>query len=198
MSNVESVETVETFDIANDVVVIDKCSICLETIEDSCATLECGHTFHATCISNWFRSQHITCPECRGVPSKCMSKKCAGIRFQELKKIMRRKNPPKALAKAFKEYDKKNKVYTKRKAKRKALKQEVKELAKHPKVKEYLSKKRRTGWEVEFRDRINMEKLRYVIGATDYPGVHIRAITERPMVLAQTIEFENGTRYTIS
>jgi hypothetical protein len=127
-----------------------------------------------------------------------MSKKCAGIRFQELKKIMRRKNPPKALANAFKEYDKKNKAYTKRKAKRKALKQEVKELAKHPKVKEYLSKKRRAGWEAEFRDRINMEKLRYTIGATDYSGVHIRAITERPMVLAQTIEFENGTRYTIS
>ena len=196
--SVETVEKVETVQTANDVVVVDKCAICLETIEESCATLECGHTFHATCISDWFRSQHITCPECRGVPTKCLSKKCATIRFKELQKIMRRKNPPKELAKAFKAYNKKTKAHAQRKAKRKALRQEVKELAKHPKVKEYLSKKRRTGWEVEFRDQVNMENLRYTIGATDFPGVHIRAITERPMVLAQTIEFENGTRYTIS
>lgn len=179
-------------------VVVDTCSICLEQIHASCATLECGHTFHANCISNWFRSQHVTCPECRGVPTKCMSKKCASVRFKELQKIMRRKNPPKALVSAFKSYKKKKKAYTDRRARRKILKKEVRELAKHPKVKEYLLKKKQAGWQMEFQDRLKMECEKYVIGSTDFQGVDIRAITEQPMVLAQTIEFENGTRYTIS
>lgn len=179
-------------------VVADTCSICLEQIHNSCATLECGHTFHANCISDWFRSQHVTCPECRGVPSKCMSKTCASARFQELQKIMRRKNPPKALVHAFKAYKKKKKAYTDRRARRKVLKKEVQELAKHPKVKEYLSKKRQTGWQMDFHDKLRMEQQKYIIGCTDYEGVNVRAITKQPMVLAQTIEFENGTRYTIS
>ena len=188
----------ERIEQAQNVEVVDTCSICLEQIHDSCAKLDCGHAFHANCISNWFRSQHVTCPECRGVPNKCMSKRCASIRFKELQCIMRRKNPPSDLVKAFAKLNKKKKAFAKRKAKRKVLQNEVKELAKDPKVKEYLSKKRKIGWQIDLRDKIKMEHEKFLIGSTDYDGVNIRAITERPLVLAQTIEFENGTRYTIN
>ena len=88
-------------------IAVDTCSICLSDLTDNKTTLECGHTFHADCISSWFRSQHVSCPECRGVPNKCLSRKCADTRFRELQKLSRKKNAPKNLVEAFKSYKRK-------------------------------------------------------------------------------------------
>lgn len=177
---------------------VDTCSICLSDLTDNKTTLECGHTFHADCISSWFRSQHVSCPECRGVPNMCLSKKCAHTRFRELQKLSRKKNAPKNLVEAFKSYKRKQHQYQLRKAKRRALAKEARDLAKHPIVKDYLSKKRRSSWQAEFKDKLRMEEHKYLIGCTDYDGVKVRAISDQPLKLAQTIEFENGTRLVLN
>lgn len=175
----------------------DTCSICLGDLTDNKTTLECSHTFHADCISSWFRSQHVSCPECRGTPNTCMARKSANIRFRELQKLSQKKNAPKSLVQVFKTYKRKKYQFKLRKAKRKALGKEARDLAKTPIVKEYLSKKRRSSWQVEFKDKLKMEEEKYLIGCTDYEGVNVRAITNQPLKLAQTIEFENGTRLVI-
>ncbi|KAF5197412.1 hypothetical protein FRX31_013001 [Thalictrum thalictroides] len=44
----------------------EDCSICLEHIKegDDARTIDCNHTFHADCISEWVEQQ-ATCPLCR-------------------------------------------------------------------------------------------------------------------------------------
>ena len=44
----------------------EKCSICLENIENNEYNLpECNHNFHTNCIITWFRAGHNCCPLCR-------------------------------------------------------------------------------------------------------------------------------------
>jgi hypothetical protein len=43
---------------------IIECSICLENIENDSIVLSCNHSFHKTCIENWFLRDR-TCPMCR-------------------------------------------------------------------------------------------------------------------------------------
>jgi len=43
------------------------CSICLEDLDDSAITLDCGHAFHPICAVTWFR-RSPTCPVCRSLP----------------------------------------------------------------------------------------------------------------------------------
>lgn len=45
---------------------VEPCAICHEPLEKSTATIECGHTFHYSCIFQWHQS-HETCPLCRNV-----------------------------------------------------------------------------------------------------------------------------------
>lgn len=46
---------------------MDPCPVCTEDLQSApTLTLECGHTFHAACITQWFRYYHTTCPVCRG------------------------------------------------------------------------------------------------------------------------------------
>ena len=43
---------------------VSTCSICLDTMNKELKTLDCGHSFHNSCVSTWF--QHKTsCPLCR-------------------------------------------------------------------------------------------------------------------------------------
>lgn len=43
-----------------------ECSVCLAGITRGAGTtLECGHTFHSTCIERWKATGHRTCPMCR-------------------------------------------------------------------------------------------------------------------------------------
>ena len=47
------------------------CAICRDGLHDEsmpCMTLECGHTFHASCACNWFRQGNPACPLCRDNP----------------------------------------------------------------------------------------------------------------------------------
>lgn len=46
-----------------------ECSICMGAIDNEGPThsLECGHTFHCSCICTWFRQGNGTCPNCRDV-----------------------------------------------------------------------------------------------------------------------------------
>ena len=45
---------------------MEQCAICHETLEKNAATIECGHTFHYSCIFRWHQN-HDTCPLCRNV-----------------------------------------------------------------------------------------------------------------------------------
>tara|TARA_A100001015_G_scaffold278258_1_gene338287 strand:+ start:798 stop:1244 length:447 start_codon:yes stop_codon:yes gene_type:complete len=47
----------------------DECSICLDKFkkDDKIIKLNCNHTYHFQCISQWFK-QDITCPICRQSP----------------------------------------------------------------------------------------------------------------------------------
>jgi len=47
------------------------CAICRDGLHDEsmpCMTLECGHTFHASCACHWFRQGNPACPLCRDNP----------------------------------------------------------------------------------------------------------------------------------
>ena len=45
------------------------CAICHESLDDESGhhQLACGHTFHPSCIIQWFRNGHNTCPLCKDV-----------------------------------------------------------------------------------------------------------------------------------
>ena len=46
---------------------LDKCSICLEVINDNTPNIECGHMFHRECLKKHFKNQNnnYSCPLCR-------------------------------------------------------------------------------------------------------------------------------------
>tara|TARA_B110001469_G_C9442216_1_gene223892 strand:+ start:181 stop:660 length:480 start_codon:yes stop_codon:yes gene_type:complete len=55
---------------------IQNCSICLRDIEnEECLTIQCNHTFHKSCILNWFRtpSSSGNCPLCNDNPHNCIT-----------------------------------------------------------------------------------------------------------------------------
>ena len=42
------------------------CSICQEDVtSDAEHVLECGHTFHSSCLIRWLRHGNLSCPNCR-------------------------------------------------------------------------------------------------------------------------------------
>ena len=50
----------------------ENCSICLSNLSKDKLKLDCGHTFHEACISEYFitcikNNQDATCPLCRKV-----------------------------------------------------------------------------------------------------------------------------------
>lgn len=46
------------------------CSICACDVEEHGTTLDCGHTFHVSCIIQWFRYEHTSCPNCRSTHTR--------------------------------------------------------------------------------------------------------------------------------
>ncbi len=46
---------------------LGECPVCLCDIKRRacCATMACGHAFHARCLRSWFRRRPLTCPMCR-------------------------------------------------------------------------------------------------------------------------------------
>jgi hypothetical protein len=48
----------------NEKLILEKCTICLDDLNDNKQRLLCGHNFHKMCIDNW-RNEKNTCPCCR-------------------------------------------------------------------------------------------------------------------------------------
>jgi hypothetical protein len=44
-----------------------QCPVCLDALDGSVMTLNCGHSFHSSCVAHWFR-RNPTCPVCRSLP----------------------------------------------------------------------------------------------------------------------------------
>ena len=96
---------------------MDVCAICQEEARDSCLTIECGHTYHAACISTWFRRGNTTCPSCRSEPptlpimdaftrASLLRKKYKRSTCPELKRLVE------ALRRAENKYSEKIRAYT--------------------------------------------------------------------------------------
>lgn len=64
--SLEKLVPVETFSKRESVASVD-CCICIDKIQngDSVRTLECGHTYHACCITPWLTEHRATCPLCK-------------------------------------------------------------------------------------------------------------------------------------
>ena len=57
-------ETEDKYPICNEVEEIDKCPICFDNLSNDIKILNCGHTFHKSCIDYWVKI-NPTCPYCR-------------------------------------------------------------------------------------------------------------------------------------
>lgn len=79
-----------------------QCSICLETVEEGTGhahTLECQHTFHASCLIGWMRRGNLSCPMCRNnleenwdnaiIPRMALNERASYVR-----RMSRRANAP--------------------------------------------------------------------------------------------------------
>lgn len=167
------------------------CSICLETMDSqtSLTLEECTHTFHSTCIVKWFRSQHSSCPQCRGEPNHMMSFMDATLRLKELIRISKTKQAPVKLKQAIQKLEQTRHTINQSRTKRKLIGQEATELKKHPKVQQYLDKLNKSQGRVALqsmkKETEQLAQLEYAIGATDY-GVPVRNITSTP-ILAITL-----------
>ena len=43
---------------------VNECAICLDSMNTQTLTISCGHTYHSSCLLNWFE-YNMTCPVCR-------------------------------------------------------------------------------------------------------------------------------------
>lgn len=171
---------------------MEKCSICLEDLSDNVTTLEdCQHKFHANCIVQWFRSQHTSCPECRGEPNRVMCKKSALVRFKYLKKQLKKKKDNKLLQNAFKKLERLKFNIRSRAEKRKAMREDIKQLKKHAKVKEYLTKQRACHNKHKLLDEEKLKEAKYLIGCTDF-NTGLKAITAQPMQMVHQYRVNNN------
>ena len=84
-----------------------RCSICHDTEEsENFTTLECGHEFHSSCIIQWFRSDQVECPMCRGTPSFILTRMEAHARSSMILRKAKKKGAPKELKKLVEKYRK--------------------------------------------------------------------------------------------
>lgn len=74
------------------------CTICLEcnASKATCA-LRCGHSFHADCAIDWFRTGNDGCPLCRSDDYRRMDPATVHTRAKFLRAHARRKNAPETL-----------------------------------------------------------------------------------------------------
>ena len=69
------------------------CAICLEPIGESEYKLECDHTFHRQCVTEWFDTQlrqgnPLTCPLCRQHHNNPQSLPSQGISSMQMKRLV--------------------------------------------------------------------------------------------------------------
>jgi len=81
----------------------DVCPICWETYDNKKPEhqLECGHSFHCSCIVKWFRSGNLACPCCRAVPQSTgfANFRDRRSRLRLMMRLANRKDAPVALKK---------------------------------------------------------------------------------------------------
>jgi hypothetical protein len=91
----------------------DRCVICLESLkgESTCISLpECGHTFHATCLLEWFWDTKGSCPLCRREPRGQYRRHMSQDGMIKLcKRLARRKECNRVIRSFAREITKKNK-----------------------------------------------------------------------------------------
>lgn len=80
---------------------VNTCCVCLDDInEDKSHTLECGHSFHSSCIINWFRKGNSNCPLCN---DKTITTNLGYFQkietIKDIKKLSRKKSCPVVLKK---------------------------------------------------------------------------------------------------
>jgi hypothetical protein len=61
----------------------EKCSICLENIENQVSKTKCNHFFHKNCIFEWINNNKNTCPLCRKNILKCLNNCKNGLIYKE-------------------------------------------------------------------------------------------------------------------
>jgi len=86
------------------------CSICYEVLTESDSNLECGHTFHSTCIIKWFRSGKQNCPLCNDISIDTQNI-FWGTKIEtisQIKKLGRKKNCPLNIKKTLDDVKKTN------------------------------------------------------------------------------------------
>ena len=77
------------------------CNICLqENPEEPMTTLECGHSFHTSCILKWFRGPSSTCPMCRAEPQTILAYPDVIERCRMLRRKAGAKHAPPSLKRA--------------------------------------------------------------------------------------------------
>lgn len=142
-----------------------QCSICLEEEDDrnNMYQLDCGHVFHISCIQNWFRSGHDSCPNCRSNKFDRIDWADVSSRAMYLRRISTRKNAPKELKKMVKKV---KKIEQKRRNVHKEMRQFRK---KHRKVLRKLKQLE----EKYYSTRNRGEDLNYIIGCMSFPNIHV-------------------------
>jgi len=64
-------ENVVNEDPMNENRVNEECSICLSKIDENSYLTNCNHAFCQSCLEEWFQTNHISCPLCRGQITEC-------------------------------------------------------------------------------------------------------------------------------
>ena len=81
----------------------DYCTICLNDTDGPFHTLECGHSFHTTCILRWFQDGHRECCNCRAEHTQQRAKYQTPA--QRIATARRRKHLSPALRREIERYD---------------------------------------------------------------------------------------------
>ncbi|MBP01733.1 MAG: hypothetical protein CMM25_02830 [Rhodospirillaceae bacterium] len=128
------------------------CSICLEQLETQ-HSLDCGHSFHPSCIVNWFRRGHDSCPECRDVVTLKTTYMDVWSRAKLVIRIATKKNGDKKVKKAYLSYKKTKENFKKIKEEHKLFKRE------HREIINKFHTLRRTYWQLRRRERDKRRQL---------------------------------------
>jgi hypothetical protein len=64
-------ETLVNETLVNETLVNEECSICLSKIDENSYLTNCNHSFCQSCLEDWFRANHISCPLCRCEITEC-------------------------------------------------------------------------------------------------------------------------------
>ena len=156
------------------------CTVCLEELgPTNTITLDCGHTFHPSCIIAWFRSDHSECPLCRAQPSHQLRHMDVQTRASMLRTMARRKNASPRLIRAVQKVKEAEDVYSQTLS-------DLKDVKEHEAVKKYkrlLTQRSRHHRAV----RKAKSKLGLLTG-DDIPTIHLDIVREAVDVVS--FEFE--------